>query len=64
LGTATTIDVVSAGREFLGGIIAPGLEAMGEALHLKSAEVAEDHGCEGGEAARDIDRRVDPVRYL
>ena len=36
LGTATTIDVVSAGREFLGGIIAPGLEAMGEALHLKA----------------------------
>jgi type III pantothenate kinase len=36
LGTATTIDVVSAEREFLGGIIAPGIDAMGEALHLKA----------------------------
>lgn len=36
LGTATTIDVVSADREFLGGIIAPGLDAIGEALHLKA----------------------------
>ena len=36
LGTATTIDVVNADREFLGGIIAPGLEAMAEALHLKA----------------------------
>lgn len=36
LGTATTIDVVSAEREFLGGIIAPGMDALGEALHLKA----------------------------
>jgi len=36
LGTATTIDVVNANREFLGGIIAPGLEAMAEALHLRA----------------------------
>jgi len=36
LGTATTIDVVSAEREFLGGIIAPGMEAMAEALHMKA----------------------------
>ncbi len=36
LGTATTIDVVSADREFLGGIIAPGIDAMAEALHLKA----------------------------
>jgi len=34
LGTATTIDVVNADREFLGGIIAPGLDAMAEALVL------------------------------
>ncbi len=39
LGTATTIDVVSADREFLGGMIAPGLEAMAEALHLKAAKL-------------------------
>ncbi len=36
LGTATTFDVVSPDRDFLGGIIAPGLEAMAEALHLKA----------------------------
>lgn len=36
LGTATTIDIVSADREFLGGVIAPGIDAMGEALHLKA----------------------------
>ena len=36
LGTATTIDVVSKDREFLGGIIAPGMEAMAAALHLKA----------------------------
>ena len=36
LGTATTLDVVSKDREFLGGMIAPGLEAMAEALHIKA----------------------------
>ena len=36
LGTATTIDVVNDRREFIGGIIAPGLDAMGEGLHLKA----------------------------
>ncbi len=36
LGTATTIDVVSADRQFLGGVIAPGMDAMAEALHMKA----------------------------
>ena len=36
LGTATTMDVVNEKREFLGGVIAPGLDAMAEALHLKA----------------------------
>ncbi|HKP68974.1 MAG TPA: type III pantothenate kinase [Pyrinomonadaceae bacterium] len=39
LGTATTIDVVSDSREFLGGVIAPGVDAMSEALHLKAAKL-------------------------
>src|SRR5687767_7374860 len=39
LGTATTIDVVNGDREFLGGIIAPGMDAMAEALHLKAAKL-------------------------
>lgn len=37
LGTATTIDAVSELNEYLGGIIAPGIPAMAEALHLKTA---------------------------
>jgi type III pantothenate kinase len=41
LGTATTIDVVNAGREFIGGIIAPGIDAMAEALKLKTAKLPE-----------------------
>jgi len=39
LGTATTIDVVGKDREFLGGIIAPGMSAMAEALHMKAARL-------------------------
>lgn len=39
LGTATTIDVVSADGEFLGGMIAPGLDTMADALHLKAAKL-------------------------
>ena len=39
VGTATTIDVVSNDREFLGGVIAPGMGAMAEALHLKAARL-------------------------
>jgi type III pantothenate kinase len=39
LGTATTIDVINKDREFLGGIIAPGLDSMTEALHMKAARL-------------------------
>ena len=39
LGTATTIDAVNKEREFLGGVIAPGMDAMAEALHLKAARL-------------------------
>lgn len=38
-GTATTIDGVSAKSEFLGGVIAPGMNAMAEALHIKAAKL-------------------------
>jgi len=41
LGTATTFDVVDAGREFLGGVIAPGMGAMAKALHLTTAQLPE-----------------------
>jgi type III pantothenate kinase len=38
-GTATTIDVVNSDREFIGGIIAPGMGLMAEALHLKTSKL-------------------------
>ena len=38
-GTATTIDVVNSESEYLGGIIAPGMNAMSEALFLKTAQL-------------------------
>ena len=38
-GTATTIDAVNSKREFLGGIIAPGLQTMSEALFLKTSQL-------------------------
>ncbi len=38
-GTATTIDAVNSKREFLGGIIAPGMQTMSEALFLKTSQL-------------------------
>ncbi|MFV0338817.1 MAG: type III pantothenate kinase [Chthoniobacterales bacterium] len=36
-GTAVTFDVMSSGREYLGGVIAPGLRAMTSYLHESTA---------------------------
>lgn len=36
-GTAVTFDVVSAGRRYIGGVIAPGLEAMTNYLYQRTA---------------------------
>lgn len=38
-GTATTFDVVSAKKEYLGGIIAPGIEMSSIILHQKAAKL-------------------------
>ena len=38
-GTATTVDVVGVNNEFLGGIIAPGMETMAKALHLSASRL-------------------------
>lgn len=38
-GTATTFDAVSAGGEYLGGAIAPGIQISAEALYLKTAKL-------------------------
>jgi type III pantothenate kinase len=39
-GTATTFDVVSAKREYLGGVIAPGLAISAEALFRRAARLS------------------------
>ena len=36
-GTATTVDFVNSGKEYLGGVIAPGMKLLAEALHLKTS---------------------------
>lgn len=41
LGTATTIDVVSKDREFLGGAISPGMGTMAKALSLNTARLSD-----------------------
>lgn len=38
-GTATTIDVVNSKREYLGGIIAPGMQTMSESLFSKTSKL-------------------------
>lgn len=39
LGTATTVDIVTANGEYIGGAIAPGMATMAEALHLKTSKL-------------------------
>lgn len=38
-GTATTIDAVNSHREYLGGIITPGINTLSDALHAKTAKL-------------------------
>jgi type III pantothenate kinase len=38
-GTATTLDIVSPAREYLGGVILPGIEATIDALHARTAKL-------------------------
>lgn len=38
-GTATTIDAVNSGREFLGGIITPGISTLNESLFLNTSKL-------------------------
>jgi type III pantothenate kinase len=39
LGTATTFDVVSGDRTLIGGVIAPGMQMMANALHQNTAQL-------------------------
>lgn len=45
-GTAVTFDVVSGNRAYLGGVIAPGLEAMSGFLHQRTALLPRISFCE------------------
>lgn len=38
-GTATTVDAVNSNSEYLGGIIAPGMNTLAEALHLTTSKL-------------------------
>ena len=40
-GTATTIDVVNSRREYLGGVIAPGIKVSAKALSLETSKLPE-----------------------
>lgn len=39
IGTAATIDVVNSKNEYLGGIIAPGMRTLSDALYLKTSKL-------------------------
>jgi len=38
-GTAVTFDILSPGKKYIGGVIAPGLEAMTDYLHQRTAKL-------------------------
>jgi len=38
-GTAVTFDILSLGKKYIGGVIAPGLEAMTDYLHQRTAQL-------------------------
>ena len=40
-GTATTFDIINEKREYIGGIITPGIEITANILHLKTAKLPE-----------------------
>jgi type III pantothenate kinase len=44
MGTATTIDALTASGEFLGGVIVPGIDLMHEALAAKAARLGAERG--------------------
>jgi len=59
LGTATTVDAISAGRDYLGGVIIPGLRMSMEALdrgtaRLSSVEIRKAERCLGRTTAASI----------
>lgn len=44
MGTATTVDALTASGEFLGGIIVPGIDLMHESLAAKTARLGDGRG--------------------
>jgi type III pantothenate kinase len=62
-GTATTIDAVNSSREYLGGIIAPGMKTLADALFLKTSklplvEIAKPEKVIGNSTVRSIQSGV------
>ena len=60
-GTAITYDPVSANGEYLGGIIAPGIEISHGGAHRARGEAAEDRSRAAAPAHRQDDGRRDPL---
>ena len=60
-GTAINYDVVSGAGEYLGGIIAPGIEISIEALTSRAARLTKVDIAEPSEADRQVHRRRAPV---
>jgi type III pantothenate kinase len=63
-GTATTFDAVSADRDFLGGIIVPGIRISMEALEKNTARLPNVGDRAARRADRPLDGRVHPVGAL
>ena len=61
-GTAITYDCVGAAGEYIGGIIAPGVEISMEALTEPRRRDPEDRPHAAARADRQVDRRGDPLR--
>ena len=54
-GTAVTFDIISKDRTYVGGVIAPGLEAMTDYLHQRTALLPRNQPAGAARADREID---------
>ena len=62
-GTATTFDAVSARGEYVGGVIAPGIEISVDALGVKRRPAAQDRAGPAAQRHRQEHRRGHAVRH-
>ena len=61
-GTSTNFDVVSPDGEYVGGVLAPGIETSMDALFARAAQARQDRLRRAAERDRQDDRRRAPVR--